>query len=117
MAGIQTLLCISQGATFSKQVVVQDANSVAIDITSWDARMQIRATPDSTTILADLTVGNSKIVLTDPTNGELTFTLTDSETSALSEGDATYDLEVIDTLGVVDRILEGPGQRTREVTR
>lgn len=107
-------LTIYQGATFRK-VLVWKSNDVAIDITSYTARMQIRENIDSTNPLIELTTENGRIDITG-VEGKIELTIAATDTAALTFGDAVYDLELVNG-SVVYRFCRGKVKLSREVTR
>jgi len=107
---------INKGATFQLQLVWRDADTNPVNLTGYTARMQIRPTLASETILADLTTVNSKITLGGAL-GTIDLLLTATETAALEGTTAVYDLELQDASGFVTRLVEGSVELRPEVTR
>lgn len=111
---------VLQGSTFAQTLYLKDANGAPIDLTGYSARMQARASHESTEKVVDLdTAGLGGIVL--QVGGAL------NRLDILIEATNTvnlpapflgvYDLEVEDGSGVVSRLLEGQLRITPEVTR
>lgn len=116
MAGRYRLI-IDQGATLEKRLVYKAGTpKVPVDLTGCTARMQIRATPDATEVLLELTTENGRIAL-GGTSGEITLLLTPEETAALTWTSGIYDLELVWASGRVKRLLRGGVAVRREVTR
>jgi len=109
-------LTIYQGATFSKTVAMTDDADAPIDLTGATARMQIRRSVSSDTVLLELTTENGRISH-DGAGGVLTLVVDDEDTAALSFGNAVYDLEIEYGNGQVDRALYGDIILSKEVTR
>jgi hypothetical protein len=111
--------CIEQGTTFNPPLRVK-AGGVPVDITGWTFRMQIREVDQDGAVIVELTSGNGRFVIVDAVNGLfnplLADTLTDTFTEAQFE-DAVYDLEAIDSLGAVLRLLEGVVTLSLNITR
>ena len=110
---------IFQGGTFTLPLVWQDSTKNPIDITGRGARMQVRSTYDSDTVLLELTDINSKIVLGGAA-GTIALKLTAAETSLIDWTFAVYDLELFyDDSGteVVDKIIWGNITVVQGVTR
>ncbi len=104
MATISNIF-IDQGADFSTTVTVSDGTGSAIDLTSYTAIAQIRKSYSSSTATS-FTVEFA----TDRTTGELTVSLTDTQTTALEAGRYLYD--VLITNGATSpatstRVVEG----------
>jgi DUF4097 and DUF4098 domain-containing protein YvlB len=112
-AGAYDITC-EQGATFSRTLTVKDSNGVARDLSGYTARMQVRRTTSSSTTLVELTTENGRISLN--SNGEISLSLSATETSALTD-EGVYDLEIEDSSGNVERVVEGAFNLDLEVTR
>ena len=110
-------LIIYQGATFRRVITLTDDDSNPIVLFGAEARMQIRPSVDSDTVLLELTADDGSAVISDPVNGEITLLVDADTTAALTFTSAVYDLEVqyIDT--TVDRLLMGKVKLSKEVTR
>lgn len=88
----------------------------AVDLTGYTARMQMRTAVGATDVLVDLTTENSGITL-DAATGEITLSMSATDTAALAWRQAVYDLELVAPSGFVTRLAEGSVQVTPEVTR
>ena len=115
-AGIYNITC-NQGATFSRTITWRDAAKKAINITGYQARMQVRSTVDSATVVTELTTTNGRITISGPTLGQLTLTISATDTAAITAGLYVYDLELVSPAGDVNRIIEGNFVVKAEVTR
>lgn len=114
MATVKNLV-IDQGTTYSLTITVADANGNEIDLDGYTLRAQLRKSYGSTSYTA-FTVTPAQ----DTTTGELTISLTDTQTSALKAGRYVYDIEIVSPVGdgsVVTRVLEGIITVTPEVSR
>jgi len=114
MATVKNLV-IDQGTTFSLTITVADANGNEIDLDGYTARAQLRKSYGATSYTA-FTVTISE----NTTTGELTISLTDTQTSALKAGRYVYDVEIVAPVAdgsPVTRVLEGIITVTPEVTR
>lgn len=109
MATVNNLV-IDQGTTFTLTITVADSNGNALDLTGYTLRAQLRKSYGSTTY-TNFTTSSAT-----PADGELTISLTATQTSGLRAGRYVYDIE-IDNAGVVTRVLEGIITVTPEVTR
>jgi len=115
MAATTYDLTIEQGATFSLVITYKD-NGVAVNLTGYTARMQVRATLESASTLVELTTANSRIAL-GGTAGTITLTISATDTAALTAGRGVYDLELVSGSGIVTRLLQGVATISRNVTR
>jgi hypothetical protein len=103
-------LSVDQGSDFTADInVVNDAGSV--DIASYTYRGQIRKTYMSSTAVDFYLSSNN------PSNGQLTISLTAAQTSAMKAGRYVYDVEIVDGIGNVTRVIEGQLEVTPRVTR
>ena len=113
MAAVNYNIAIEQGATFRLSVVWKDSNGDLVDLTTYTARMQIRPSVTSSTVLVDLLSGDG--IVLGGTAGSIEVTISATETAALKQG-GVYDLE-LDNGGVVKRLMYGSVSFSREVTR
>ena len=82
---------IDQGATFTTTVTVSDANGDAVNLSGYSVAAQIRKTFLSSSATAfTASISNASA-------GEITISLTDSQTTSLESGRYVYD--VVITLG------------------
>lgn len=108
-------LVIEQGATFLVNMTWTDENSSPIDLTGYDARMDIKENINSVTPIITLSVTNTRIVL-GGVAGTIQLNITDADTTSLTFSRAVYDLEMISSGGQVTRLLEGSVTLSDEVT-
>lgn len=123
LAGIYNITC-QQGSTFSRTITLKypDPSSPPADptyllwnFTGYTARMQVRRTIDSSTVLISLTTENGRITLGGAT-GIMELNITAADTATLTSS-GVYDIEIISSSGVVSRILQGDFTLSQEVTR
>lgn len=105
-------ITIDQGSSFNKTISLKDDSNAVINISNDSFRGQIRKHHSSTDIQATFT-----IAITDGPNGVATWSLTPTQTAAMSSGRLVYDVEWVKADGTVTRILEGIADTTAEVTR
>jgi hypothetical protein len=117
-AGLHNFLC-NQGATFTRTLTWTDSAKKARDLTGYTARMQVRSSVESSSVIVELTTVNGKITLgtTTDTKGQVTLLLSATTTAALTPGQYVYDLELVSAGGEVTRLLEGNFVVKAEVTR
>lgn len=126
MAAGKYSFSIEQGATTSFQVVYKDANSDPVDLTGYQARMQIRETIASSTVICRLSssldadgtglnlsgsAGNLPL-----SSGSIGVYISAASSSGFTFDTAVYDLELV-TGGTVTRLLQGTIKLDKEVTR
>jgi hypothetical protein len=115
MAGINNFE-IDQGATWVRDVIWKAGSpAVVVDITGYTARMYLKRSYRDSTAALELTTENGRIAITG-VEGKTTLTLTAAETAALS-GQYVYDLELLRSVGVVKRLVQGVITMNAEVTR
>ena len=110
MASISNIF-IDQGADFTTTVTVTDSNGDAVSLVGYSAAAQIRKSYSSSTSTAFTTsVSNAS-------GGEITITLSDSQTSALEAGRYVYDVLITASGGDKTRVVEGQVTVNPSVTR
>jgi hypothetical protein len=106
-----------QGATFDYELTWTAAGS-AVDLTQYDARMQVRESYDSSTAVVSLSAGSG--ITLGGTAGTINLFI-DAEDTALLDGTPNtqfiYDLELESSSGFVTRLVEGNFSIFPEVTR
>jgi len=106
---------IEQGV-YRAQVFVWKSNGTPINLTGYSARMQMRASVASETILLELTTTNGGIVL-GGSAGTVTVVFKDTDTVGVDWKSGVYDLELVNTSNQPMRFLEGTFELSKEVTR
>jgi len=101
MAAIANLT-IDQGATFSSDVTVKDAQDTAFNLTGYTASAKLAKGFASTRTRTNMTTS----IATDATTGVVTLSLTATETAALDAERYVYDLEITSGAAVT-RVIEG----------
>ena len=105
-------LFIDQGTDFSINVDVTDALGEVLNLTGYSTAAQIRKTYSSSSAAATFTTSTGT-----PSEGKVTMSLTDTQTSALEAGRYVYDLLITDGSGSISRVVEGQATVTPGVTR
>lgn len=111
MATISNLF-IDQDADFTTTVTVNDSTGSALDLTNYTALAMIRKTYQSSTA----TTFTSSFV-SPRTTGQITISLTDTQTAALESGRYVYDLVITDSSGNKTRVVEGNATVNPSVSR
>ena len=110
MASISNIF-IDQGATFTTTVTVTDANGDAVNLSGYSVAAQIRKTFLSSTATAfTATISNASA-------GEITISLTDTQTTSLESGRYVYDVLITASGGTKTRVVEGQVTVNPSVTR
>ena len=110
MASISNIF-IDQGADFTTTVTVTDSSDSAVNLTGYSSAAQIRKSNLSSTSTAFATS------ITDEAAGQLTITLTDTQTTALESGRYVYDVVITSGGGTKTRVVEGQVTVNPSVTR
>jgi hypothetical protein len=128
MAAGRYSFVIEQGATLDFEIAYKDSDSNPIDLTDYQARMQIRPSVGSDTVY--LTLSSSLATdgtglnlsgsnsLNPPTSGTIGIFISAVSSSQLDFTEAVYDLELASgsLYPVVTRLLEGRVQLSKNVT-
>ena len=110
MASISNIF-IDQGADFTTTVTVTDSNGDAVSLVGYSAAAQIRKSYSSSTSTAFTTS------ISNASGGEITITLSDSQTAALEAGRYLYDVLITASGGDKTRVVEGQVTVNPSVTR
>ena len=105
---------IEQGTTLNKQMVWKDSTGAPVDLSGYTARMQMRPSVSSDTVLLNLTTENGGITLGGAL-GTITLHFTEANTSPMPKG-GVYDLELIID-GKPFRFIQGNISLSKQVTR
>jgi hypothetical protein len=107
-----------QGSTFSRIIYYKDPAKKPIKFTGYTARMQVRPTYESSTVLLALTTENGGIALGN-TDGSISLFVDDTIMEEIAEGIYVYDLELVAPSSdlFVYKILQGNFAVRSEVTR
>lgn len=110
-------IIVNQGARFQFSVAVKNSDGTAKDLTGYSARMQVRATKASSTVLMEATTGLGTITINAP-GGIVSVNIGAVATAAMAWNSGYYDMEIytVDTNEVI-RIVEGFASMNKEVTR
>tara|TARA_Y100001972_G_scaffold118950_1_gene159659 strand:- start:1038 stop:1373 length:336 start_codon:yes stop_codon:yes gene_type:complete len=111
MASI-TNIFIDQGATFSETITVKDTSGNALNLTGFTGIAQIRKSPSSST-----SVSFTVAFASDRTTGQLTISLTSTQTAALEAGRYNYDVLITASGGDKTRAAEGIANVNASVSR
>ena len=108
--GTKVNIVIDQGATFNTSVNLTDDYGDLMDLTNYSASAQLRKHYTSSNAVSfDVTLGGA--------NGTITLGMSANTTSSLVAGRYVYDVELTNTTGSIERILEGIVSVTPQVTR
>jgi D-Tyr-tRNAtyr deacylase len=104
-------LYIDQGTDFSITVDVTDSAGDILELSDYTAAAQIRKTYSSSSVSATFATSIAELA------GQVTISLTDTQTAALEAGRYVYDLNITSSAGLVTRVIEGQSIVTPGVTR
>ena len=117
MPAAKLKLTIEQGATFRKSLTWKVGTpAVPVDLTGCTARMHIRSTIPSATVLHELTTENGGITL-GGTAGTIMMYISPTQTALMAWTAGVWDVEIVTAAGDVTRLLYGPVTVSPEVTR
>jgi hypothetical protein len=112
MAALANLL-IDQGASFSSTITVFNSDDTVFDLTGFTGASQVRKSYSSSSASATFTVSFAS----DRSTGQVTLSLTPTQTAALEEGRYVYDVEVTSSDSTVTRVLQGTVTVSPNATR
>ena len=92
-------------------MTINDANGSALDLTGYTAIAQIRKSPSSSTSVSFTTAFAAW------TTGQITISLTDTQTTALEAGRYNYDVLITSGGGTKTRVVEGIATVNPSVSR
>ena len=104
-------LYIDQGTDFSVTVDVTDTAGDILNLSGYSATAQIRKTYSSSSVSASFSTTIAEA------SGQVTLSLTDTQTTGLESGRYVYDLNITSGSGVTTRVIEGQAIVTPGVTR
>lgn len=117
---------IEQGSTLSFDIQYLDSNSNPVDLTGYEARMQIRSSIDATGTIASLSssldLDGTGLYMSGSTNslppssGSIGIVISAASSSLFSFTEAVYDLEIYSG-SIVNRLVKGTIKLDKKVTR
>ena len=110
MASISNIF-IDQGATFTTTVTVTDSSGSAVNLSGYSVAAQIR----KTFLSASATAFTASI--SNASSGEITISLSPTQTAALEAGRFVYDVVITASGGTKTRVVEGQVTVNPSVTR
>jgi hypothetical protein len=110
MAAIPLNLTIEQGVDFEVTLTVRNKNHVPLNLLGYTAVSTLRKYYTSTSTQS-ITVN-----FLDRSNGRISLTMTDTDTSALKEGRYVYDVVLTSPNSLKTRVIEGSVMVTPGVT-
>jgi hypothetical protein len=106
-------LIMDQGASFNNVInLTDDLSNASLNILGYTVRSQMRRSYYSANATANITC-----TITNSSNGEITMSVTAANTTLIKAGRYLFDLETVDTNGIVSRVLEGIITVTPQITR
>lgn len=120
MSAAQVNITVEQGSYYSKRFTYKPGG-VALDLTGYTARSQVRRDARDETVAATATIE----FVTPRSTGSFDFILTEAVTTAMETGKTVddkasqyvYDIELISASGRVTRVVKGTLSLDPEVTR
>jgi hypothetical protein len=106
-------LFLDQGTTFNNVITLtDDITNSSINISGYSVKSQMRRSYYSVNPTANISCS-----ITDASNGQITLSLTASQTSNIKAGRYLFDVDTTDSMDTVARVLEGIITVTPSVTR
>jgi hypothetical protein len=107
-------ISVYQGATVSEDFQALDDNELPMDLTGYNAALQVRTKPGGV-LLLDLSSPSNGLLIT-PSTGTVTMQITATQCAALAFERGVYDLKVTSAGGVVKYLLQGEFMVDQRVT-
>lgn len=107
---------IEQGATTVKPFVWKSSDGTPVDLSGYEARMQVRRSTSADDVLLEASTDNGRIQI-DPEAGKFTLVLSASVTAAINWSRGRYDIELESPDGDVTRLIYGEITISKEITR
>lgn len=114
-------LLIEQGTTFKRKLELKDGLGVAINLTNVTFRGSVRKTANATDVLGSFVfeiaapASDGVVYMSMPASVTATLPTTGESYAKLTK--ATYDVEMIDALSQVTRLMNGEITISPEVTK
>jgi hypothetical protein len=112
--GKYNIVC-PQGTTYNQQFTYS-IDGVAVNLTSYTARMQVREKYTSKTSILDLSTENGGIDII-AEDGAINVLISETVSALIPAKEYVYDLELISPSDFVYRLIEGKFIVTPEVTK
>ena len=119
-------MTIEQGSTFTRLISIEEPDLIADPngsifvpylLVLHTARMQIRRTIESSTVMISLTTENGGIDINPGTpENEILLSISAANTATLTSS-GVYDLEIISNTGAISKVVRGTITLIPEVTR
>ena len=128
MAAGKYSFAIEQGSTVDFEIAYKDSNGDPIDLTDYQARMQIRPSKGSDvtyiTLSSSLAPDGTGLNMSgseginSPTSGTIGIFISANSSSEFNFNEAVYDLEIVtgSAYPIVTRLIEGKVKLIKEVT-
>lgn len=115
---------VKQGDDFTVQFTIQTSVPEPLDLTGYTARLMVRKSYGTASVLITATTENGGLVIDTPaTDGVIFWNVTSASTAAIrfvgdnETLDCVYDLEIVSSTGAVITPARGTITLYREVTR
>ena len=106
---------IDQGADWYITFIYENPNGTPVNVTNYSAALQIRTSPLAKT--AVLTLTNTSGITVNGAQGSFACHATNVQTTAITNGKYSYDLEITSPSNVVTRLVQGTVEVSPQVTR
>lgn len=96
---------VFQGDTWNNLITLSNSSG-AIDLTGYDALLQVRHTITGE-VLLDLDNDNQGLLMATPTNGQIQINATAEQMASLPSGVYNYQLQITSGAGITSTMLYG----------
>jgi hypothetical protein len=117
MTALKYDIVLERGSYFELKLNYLDQlTNEPVDLDGYSARMQLRATTNSSDVIFELTTANNRLVIDE---NQITIKILATESAGFSFDIAKYDLEIFPALneGLAVRLLQGSVILSKDITR
>ena len=107
---------IDQGADWYITFYYDNPDGSPVNISGYTAALQMRTSPLAKTTVLSLSTGGNGIQINGP-QGRIDVHATNVQTSAITNGKYSYDLEITSPQNVVTRLVQGTIEVSPQTTR
>jgi hypothetical protein len=98
-------ISFAQGADYTQTFTVKSYTGTVFNLTGYTVSAKMARSPDPA--CPSTVVTFSSATITDPTNGVITLTMTNNDTSYLQQGTWVYDVFIESTGGIKTKVIQG----------
>jgi hypothetical protein len=116
MATTRLDITVNQGSAFKLNIQALNSDKTVMDLTGYLARMQVRESPESVSVLMSATTEDGGITINSP-GGVVMINISAALTTLMVWNTGVWDLEIYTDAANVIRLVKGFASLSQEVTR